>query len=216
MKNTSYRAIYERNWTDEYKSLQAMRSQLQAEYDAALLAEKKKRQPRARTNFKPLPEDVARGILNCFQGSEAYKEILRLEAEIDHEKENRERILAAAAEYVVFEPAQCMHRVKTSSSYSYSSQGYGAMRYAKGALEPYADHLRGLAFDVHIREVNYRPAQGPWGCSSADYELWANCEPWMFDAAARTLTMGAAVASMKARSINPLVYNPFLGDWARL
>lgn len=210
----NYQKIYDRNWNDELKSLSAMRRQLQADYEAAILAEKKRRQPRARVNFHPPPDDVAQEILDTFMSSPMYQEILRLEAEIKREKDNRERLLDAAAGYVTFEPVECMHRLKTSSSYS--TQGYGAMTYAKGALEPYADHLRGLGFTVHIRETNQQPPQGQWGCASADYELWADCPPWMFDAARRTLTLGSAINSMKHRCINPLVYNPFLPDWCRL
>ena len=212
----SYQAIYDRNWDAERKSLHAMRTQLEAEYRAAILAEQKRRQPRARVNFKPLPDDVAQGILGRFRSSAMYQEILRLEEEIDQETKNRERLLDASAKDVVFEPVQCMHRVKVSYSSGYSSQGYGNCTYAKGELESYADHLRGLGFAVYIRETNYRPAEGQWGCSSCDYELWADCPPWMFDAASRTLTMGAAVASMKTRCIDPMVYDPILPDWARL
>ncbi len=208
----NYQAIYNRNLDAERKSLSVISKQLQADYEAALLAEKKKRQPRARVNFKPLPEDVAQEILARFKASAMYQEFIRLDQEIDREKENRETLLNAAAKDVVFEPVECMHRLRVSYSASYSSQGYGDCTYAKGALEPYADHLRGLGFEVYIRETNYRPAEGQWGCASADYELWANCEPWMFDAACRTLTVGAAVDSMKARLLNPLVYDPILPD----
>lgn len=216
MKNTSYAAVYDRDFTDERKSILAMQQNLDAEYRAAILAEQKKRQPRKRTHFEPLADAIQEEILERFRSSATYKEIMRLDAEVDREKENREKLLTAMAEGVVFEPVECMHRVKFSSSYGYSSQGYGAMRYAKGVLEPHADHLRGLGFEVHIREVNYQPGTGQFACPSADYELWANCPPWMFDAASRRLTLGAAVDSWKARQINPLVYNPFLPDWARL
>lgn len=216
MKCGYYAAVYDRTFTDERKSIRAMQANLEEQYRDAIQAEQKKRQPRKRKHFDPLPRDVQAEITEHFRSSAAYQEITRLEAEIDREEKNRETLLNTLAEHVAFVPEQCMHRVKVSSSYGYSSQGYGAMKYAKGVLEPYADRLAALGFEVYIRQVNYQPGTGQFACPSADYELWVNCPPWMFDAASRLVTMGDAVDSWKRRCINPLVYNPFLPDWARL
>lgn len=197
-------------------SLHVMRQQCQAQYEAELLAEQKRRQPKARKRFARLPDDVEQAIYEKIKASELYREVLRLEAEIEREEAYRDVLLNTAAERVVFKPVDCMHRLQVSYSTGWATQGYGACTYAKGSLEPYADRLRRLGFTVHIRETNYQPARGLCGCPHADYELWANCPPWMYDAAKRTLTLGDAIKSMKSRQINPLVYNPFLPDWCRL
>lgn len=212
----NYAKVYARNWDAETKSLHEMKTLLQAQYERAIQDAQKKRQPKKRANFAPLPDGELKDIRDHFLGSALYKEIGRLEAEINQEKENHQKILYKLAPLVKAEPEQCMHMLKSSSSHGYSSQGYGATTYAKGVLVPYQDRLESLGFEVHIREVNYQPGRGTFGCTSATYELWANCPAWMFDAISRCLSMEDAVASWKRRAINPLVYNPYLGDWARL
>jgi hypothetical protein len=212
MKNVSYAAIYDRDFTDEYESLRALREQAQTDYEDRIRAEQKRRQPRARVRFKPLPDDVMERLRDEVLSEPLCQEINRLETELEEEKERREKLLEAMAPQVAMKPDDAMHRVKTSSSYTYSTQGYGAMKYARGVLEPIADHLERLGFEVYIRQVNFRRGTGSFATDHADYELWASCPPWMFDAAYRRLTLDDAVASMKRRCLNPRVYNPFLPE----
>jgi hypothetical protein len=212
---TLYQKVYALNWDDEYKSLRALRKEANDLYKDALRAEQKKRQPRARVHFKPLPDEVVGEIRDSILEGPLVREINRLEAELKAEQARRKTLLAMMADGIEPKHDNCMHRVSTSSSYTYNSQGYGAMGYAKGELEPWLDMLEAMGFDCHIREVNYKPPQGMFGCGSADYELWANCPEWMFDALSRGLSLDTAIDSMKRRGRNPLVYNPFLGERGR-
>jgi len=212
----AYREVYERDYTDEQNSLFELRLLAQRNYEAALLAEKKRRQPRAKVRFKDLPKDVVTEIRDRFLNGPLVAEINRLDAEVKAEKERRERLLNLMAPTVEMKPEDCMHRVKTTTSLSYGSQGYGAQAYARGALEPIMDHMKRLGFVAEIRRTNFRRGTGQFAIDHADFELWVNCPPWMFDAAYRRLSLKDAVASMKARCINPLVYNPFLPDSCRL
>lgn len=209
-----YQKVYALNWDDEYDSLRAIRKQTNDQYKDALRAEQKKRQPRARVHFKPLPEEVGAAIRDMILEGPLCQEILRLEAELQAEQARRKTLLGIMADGVEPKHDNCMHRVSTSSSHTYGPQG--AMGYAKGELEPWLDMLEAMGFDCHIRQVGYRRGKGMFACDSADYELWANCPEWMFDALSRGLSLDTAIDSMKRRAINPLVYHPFLGDRGRL
>jgi hypothetical protein len=212
-----YQVVFNRDWDDEYKSLHDMRKQLQDQCDERLHAERKKRQPRKRVHFDPLPEDVVKAIVDDIKSSPMFLEVERLEAEVEREKTEREKYLDFAAGKIGMEPdPNAMHRLQGSTSLSYGSQGYGAMKYARGVLEPLLDMLEGHGFDAHIQSTNHRRGTGTFAIDHCDYELWANCPDWMFDAAHRGLSLADAVASMKRRCINPLVYNPFLPDDCRL
>ncbi|MHC4296455.1 MAG: hypothetical protein ACYS7Y_04070 [Planctomycetota bacterium] len=212
----NYAAIYDRNWDAEEKSIKSMKALLQEQYARAIKAKQKERQPRARTKFKDLPPEIIEEIREHYMQSALYKEVIRLEEAIKVEKANHQKILNKLATKVEMKPEPCMHRVRVSSSYAYASVGFGACKYGEGVLVPYVDHLEAMGVECHIRQVNYVPGHGFGGCPSANYELWVNVPPWQFDAASRTLKMEDAVASWKKRQINPLVYNPFFGDWARL
>jgi hypothetical protein len=214
--NVLYKSVFEQNFNDEHESLRAMRNTLQGRYDDMRLAEQKRRQPRKRKHFDPLPEDVQQAMIDEVKSSDMWKQMEALEVQLEVEKCNRETLLNKTAERVEMIPDDAMHRLKVSMSYSYGSQGYGAMKYARGALEPYFDMLARHGFEVHIRQANYHRETGAFAVDHCDYELWANCALWMFDAAQRCLTLGDAIDSMKRRCVNPLVYNPFLPDWARL
>ena len=216
-KNMSYAAIYDRNWTDEYESLRAMRQKLQSQFDEMQRAEQRRRQPRKKKNFDPLPVEVQEEMVKEIKSSAMWAEVERLEAEIKREKKDREKLLETFAPHVEMKPDKGrMCRLKTSSSCTYASQGYGAMKYAKGILEPLLDMLVAHGFEAYIRQTNYHRGTGRFAVDHCDYELWANCPPWMFDAACRQLSLADAVASMKRRCINPLVYNPFLPESCRL
>jgi hypothetical protein len=212
-----YQVAFERNWNDEYKSLHSMRKQLQDQCDERIHAEHKKRQPRKRVHFDELPEGVAKAIVDDIKASPMYVELERLEAEVDQERKERDGYLDFASDKIKMEPnPNAMNWLKTSSSCSYGSQGYGAMKYAKGVLEPLLDMLLAHGFEAHIRQTNHHRGMGAFAIDHCEYELWANCPPWMFDAAHRCLSLADSIASLKRRCINPLVYNPFLPDECRL
>jgi hypothetical protein len=208
-----YREAYERNWDDEHKSLRAMRKELQTQCNERLFAEKKKRQPRKRVHFDTLPEEVSQAIVDDIKSSAMFLEVERLDGEVKKEKEIRESLLNTMARSVEMVPDQtCSYRLRTVSSGSYGSQGYGAMKYARGALEPLLDMLEGHGFTARILLSNHRTATGSFGINHCDYALWSNCPPWMFDAANRCLSLHDWADSLKRRCVNPLVYNAFLPD----
>ena len=215
--NKLYQQAFEQNWDDEYKNLRAMRKHLSAWFKRLFYEEQKRRQPRKRVHFAPLPDVVQQGITDEVKSSPMWAEMVRLTAEVDAGQDHREKYLKRLASQVEMKPEpNVMHYLATASSYCYGSQGYGAMKYARGNLEPFLDMLVAHGFDAHIRQTNYRRGAGMFAIDHCNYELWANCPEWMFDAARRCLTLGDAVSSMKRRGINPLVYNPFLPDSCRL
>ncbi|MHC4297974.1 MAG: hypothetical protein ACYS7Y_11775 [Planctomycetota bacterium] len=215
--NMSYESVYTRQWDDEYRSLRDMRHLAQERFNEAIKAEQKRRQPRARTRFKDLPPEVYAKIREEALNSPLVREVHRLKAELEREKETKEKLLRQMAPQVAMVPdTDAWHHVASRSSGSFSSQGYGAMKYAKGDLEVMQDMLRSRGFDSYIRMRNYRKGTGIFAIDHCDYELWANCPKWMYDAATRTYPMSAAVESMKARCLNPFVYNPFLPEECRL
>jgi hypothetical protein len=215
--NVLYQEAYGRNWDDEYDSLHAMQKQLQDQCDDRIYIEQKKRQPRKRVHFDQLPPEVANAIVDGIKSSAMYLEVERLADEVEAEKKVREGLLDTMARSVGMVPDQtCSYRLQTVSSGTYGSQGYGAMKYARGALEPLLDMLEGHGFTARILAVNCHRGTGQFGIDHCDYALWANCPPWMFDAANRCLSLHDWADSLKRRCVNPLVYNPFLPDFCQL
>ena len=95
------------------------------------------------------------------------------------EELRREKLLETMAPSVKMEPNPgVFYRLQTATSLSYGSQGYGAMKYAKGSLEPLGDMLVVLGFQAHISQGNFHRGRGTFTVDHADYELWANCPPW--------------------------------------
>ncbi len=213
---TLYKATFARDFTAEYQSLRRLRELAQEEFKGRLLAEQKRRQPRARVRFKDLPGDVLIQIRDEMKQSPIYKKIERLTKEVGDDQDRRWKLLEKLAPHVKMDPDACWHRLRTSHSGTYGSQGYGAMKYAEGILVPLVDMLERRGFECHIRQINYQRGTGMFAIDHADYELWANCQPWMFDAAHRCLSLSDSVESLKRRGINPLVYNPFLPEEYRL
>ena len=59
--------------------------------------------------------------------------------------------------------------------------------------------------------------EGRWNTGdTGDYELWANCLPWMYDAIERLTTYQEVLVSRRKFGVNNLVYNPFLSEAAAL
>lgn len=62
----------------------------------------------------------------------------------------------------------------TVSSSSYSTQGYGAMKYARQAAEAKADKARMYGLTPVIEEVNFSPAKGMNSVNHADFKILLN------------------------------------------
>lgn len=112
--------------------------------------------------------------------------------------------LRELAQTVELTPGEAMQKVSESSTYAYSSQGWGAYKYARGHVERDEDLLKPHGFQTEIKEIKYNDA------ATAGYELWANAEPWQLDVARRRQSvMDWAVACWK-RGCNPKVIAPNL------
>jgi len=175
--------------------------------DEAFLAEQKRRQPRAKKRFKPLPEDVHNEIyekhrepfMALYKQFELYKELLNEQ-------------LDKLAHTVLFIRDPCvMNRVKVSCSSTFSSQGYGAHTYAKGALLPLKATLDKLGFTTHIRAVVITRGRtaiigDPYVVT--DYELWADAPHWMVCAAKYKQTITEAANLLAKERLHPQVIYP--------
>lgn len=175
-----------------------------AEWDERKRAEQKRRQPRARKNFKPLDEEwlekLRRELFEKYNLNE-------LEAKIDQLRSDQHETLTELAPQVVFEPDEtAMHVVKSASAGSYRSQTQPEF-YAESSLKPLAAALHNQGIDTHIQRVgSYRIGKIP---VSGNYKLWAACPEWMAHAAEQTVTWEIISAAI-GRTANPKVLYPML------
>jgi hypothetical protein len=101
---------------------------------------------------------------------------------------------------------------------SYSTQGFGAQRYAQNAAELQADRCRHYGIEVEVRAVGERPkcSGGPYwsgACWSPDYEVHAAVESDVDVEILRRRpgpTLRESVRLCWKRGVNPRVFNPFL------
>lgn len=101
---------------------------------------------------------------------------------------------------VIFEPCDnAIYKLTDSWSSTYSSVG-DSVSYAKGAIMPLYSLLKEYNFHPQIREVISE--------YSHSFELWADCEPYMFDVLQKHLTE----QHMLSANVNPLVLWPFARD----
>jgi len=108
----------------------------------------------------------------------------------------------------------------TSRSSTYSTQGYGSDRYAKGAADMRADMFREAGFEVHIRRVEHDAIR----CMASytrpiytthipvDYQVWVKGEnvAGEFTPYAATHPFAETVRRCWERGVNPRVYWPLL------
>ena len=101
---------------------------------------------------------------------------------------------------------------------SYSTQGFGAQRYAQNSAELQADRCRHYGIEVEVRAVGERPkcSGGPYwsgACWSPDYEVHAAVESDVDVEILRRRpgpTLRESVRLCWKRGVNPRVFNPFL------
>lgn len=187
-----------------------LREIAEKEWSERIATEKRRRQPR-RKNPVPLDTQFVQSLRT--QLLEKYSRVTELDNLIQEYKENREKQLNELAKNVQFIPQQEMVLLQTSSDSSYSTQGYGARAYARGVLEPMAEKLKSLGFTVEIRyKTVWTNPNGQHSCfrEGGDFQLWANCPDWMYDALKRVISLQEIVATLKKSRLNPLVYYPFL------
>lgn len=104
--------------------------------------------------------------------------------------------------------------VDVVSSLEYSSQGYGARKYAEDNASRKAEELEALGLPTHIR-VRHDRFEGTSRFSDGgytNYEIWAQADPITLAVARRRppRPLREAVKSMLLRHCNPRVVFPFL------
>jgi hypothetical protein len=186
-----------------------LREQAQAYYtelfEAAQRAAKKALKTRKRGTV-PLPEEqiesMRQAVFNRFPRAEGiYDEITKV-------REARKDTLNKLADKTKLSPkkGQPLQRVKSSSTYEFSSQTQPGF-YALARLRPLAWKLAQLGFQHECRTV--RKEYG------TDYELWSDAELWQADCADRQVTIKEALNAI-GRTVNPMVVfsNFFPYEWA--
>jgi hypothetical protein len=103
----------------------------------------------------------------------------------DENKRLREFMLANVP--TEFPTSTYSNLIKTESANSYRSQGWGACRYALAPIKYYQSILEKAGIPTEIKTVNIQDIRdsfgGHGGMHYEDYELWAKCEKWVFEAA---------------------------------
>lgn len=103
---------------------------------------------------------------------------------------------------------------KDCSGSSYSSQGFGANKYAANSLEVYADRARMSDLEVEIRSEVYIKARGGHTCTGnvMKYTVWVKTTPLGLEILdyKPDLPLREWVRLCWKRGVNPRVYSPFL------
>lgn len=101
--------------------------------------------------------------------------------------------------------------VDTKESYSWSTQGYGAVRYAQGAAKLVVDKLAHYGIESEIRTVN-EGSHGQYAIQHADFQIWAKTTEigWQIFKRKPDLSLKEIVRFMLKQGCNPFVSFPFL------
>jgi hypothetical protein len=102
---------------------------------------------------------------------------------------------------------------RTVWSSTYSSQGFGAISYAKNSAEMHADYARFQEIPVRIEREDRAPSGGVGGrISHADFKVFVQCSELDLEILARKPgpSLREQVRLAWKRGINPRVFNPFL------
>lgn len=213
MPNEQYQAAL-----DEIENLREARSRLMRRAEAewadhwhAAWHDRYGRTPtgRPRKNANPNTADFPPGELEGMM--QAYRD--RYAPQVDElakRRDEADKRLYDLAHAVAFAPQDYFCLVATADSYTYMSQGFGAVSYARLELKPYEAKLRQLGFTVVVRERDHGVApgnrmNGGWSLAYGKYELWADCSPLMAHAAKRLVTVGEAIAIARREGMNECV-----------
>ena len=193
------------------QALAYIRKKGEAQFKGVIKKEQKRRQPYAKTQFKPLPEEVQERLkVGMVPWMELCAFVTTTRGQLGAE-------LFFMAEYLDYTRPlpHTLQVVDTCSSYVYSNQGMGACRYAKKSLEVYVKLLRDNGFIAGVVNgrtwTNNHP--GWYGRSSsttagAEYRLFANIEPWRYQALKTQVNIGAQARYMAEIGIHPQVVMP--------
>ena len=212
----AFAALYTAHLAAKETTWQAWRT-LQAEAEAAVLAAAKAAgvKGKARTDWRTALERVP-AAKDIWAGFKARADAMA-EAQIDAERA-READLTVAADAVPVGTVPRSPHLRplehaAVSSYRYSTQGFGSMKYAQGDAESQADAARaiGIPAEVHLLESRYVPGFG-CGTTEGTYIVLADCDPigWQIAQRRTPLPLREVVRLAWKRGINPRVRMPFL------
>jgi len=172
-------------------------------------AEHRRLFPRRKTLvYRDLPEAYRAEVEARLRGEYAlYKDNCRARAR------HLAEVLEALAPHADLTPQPEMIQLRVSSGHTFSGQTQ-PNKYAREALA--ADEVilaqAGFATRVEVVDEMRGPTAYGWEYHVQDFGLFANAAEWQLDAARRrvTMTTGEWIDLLKARGVNPMVYNPFL------
>lgn len=213
------RALFEEALAHLTKTMERHRQEREAiitEYDAARLAE-------ARTHFPRRKDPVAAWVKADREGAERWAEPWRARGK-DAADRWRAEVDALEAALTSFAPAAEIHPGEprlfdTIWTTTYSSQGFGAEGYARGAAEGRADVARHAGVGAEVRRVERDvPASNLLRTflrtsKLVDYEVWVSVSSDVDMEILRRRpgpTMREWVRLCWKRGVNPRVLNPFL------
>ncbi len=135
------------------------------------------------------------------------------------ERQQKREELSALAEKIQVTAA---HKIDEKANWSlygsrstsdFSTQGFGAAKYAKSAAEDMVDHIRACGVEAEIREDRREPTVScGWSMESVTYNVYVNCSKTICEIVERKpgLSLRDWVKAQWARGVNPRVKNPML------
>jgi hypothetical protein len=124
------------------------------------------------------------------------------------------QVLAMATDIPVHDasPPDLLVMVAVSRASSWSSQGFGANKYAKAHAEADADIARALGLVAEVRPVGEHKIGGSYPRTLIDYGTFANTTWTGWEVAVRknAVPLRDWVSNCLKRHVNPRVYYPFL------
>lgn len=214
--NRDYKRWYLRNFAGLCGKMRDMEAQYKVERDAAIAAVIKN-DPKLKKKKNPLLAEEQYAKITADLEPKWRPLANEVATALTDARKCRAVMLSELCEGVVAIPCDDFYIVRTSSTCTYRSQGYGAGSYAREDLRPREMHLQAHGLITHVdyfEHVPYAPGFGRGMFSGGhdsigDYRLWVNCPPWMADAIIRRLTVEQALKYIP-RVVNPAVLIPML------
>lgn len=190
---------------------------IQAEWESAvialhktLLGKTKKNWNKAFTALKKNHEDELKAVMIPFQDrvSARYKEF-------NESKEAMKAELGSFAKTYIPEVSTDIYLLKSKSGGDYHTQGFGANKYAKSALEEDFKLLELLGYNPEIKDAGGHNSGGMYSQYYATYELWAKITPFdfvMLEMSGKFISILNWAVMCWRKNTNPKVYFPFLSQ----
>lgn len=181
---------------------------IQAAYEAALHANFRQAFPRRKWTLARAPMCPNRDSIHASFQAQAdalsqdhQRQLQEIDAALDS--------LAATTPVWTCEPPR---KVLTVWASTYSSQGYGASRYAERHAQMYADKARYHGLTAEVQPDGEARSGNRWGITYQDYAVWVNtdAEGWELLQRKDDIPLKEWVRLCWKRQVNPRVYNPWL------